>query len=42
MERAGGKELDTSKVNNLASSIKGLQIVGIRSKPPGVTEDTRW
>ncbi len=38
MERAGGKELDTSKVNNLASSIKGIQIVGIRSKPPGVTE----
>jgi hypothetical protein len=38
MDRAGGRELDVSKVNNLASSIKGIQIVGVRTKPPGVTE----
>jgi hypothetical protein len=41
MERSGGKEVDSSKMSSLLSAVAGLNIVGVRPKPPGVSETLR-
>ena len=38
MERAGGKNVDSSKMSSLLGDIDGLNIVGVRPKPSGVSE----
>jgi hypothetical protein len=41
MERAGGKNVDSSKMSSLLGAIDDLKIVGVRPKPPGVSETLR-
>ena len=41
MERAGGKKIDSSKMSSLLGDIDGLNIVGVRPKPAGVSETLR-
>jgi hypothetical protein len=41
MERSGGTEVDDSKMSGLLSAIDDLNIVGVRPKPPGVSESLR-
>jgi hypothetical protein len=41
MERSGGREVDSSKMNGLLSAVAGLNIVGVRPKPAGVSETLR-